>query len=132
MSSIIQTFLKLVIAICFLVGTGLLIYKREQRIIVSKKIEQENKNPKAILLKKYLIGFKKPTRVEIYNYTKKFDADVNQILEMKIPTDPNSDFYITIQFFTDESDEKAPLVAQVRFLDSKTDNLVREESINLN
>lgn len=131
MSGIIQTVLKLVILVSFVAGVALLVYKREEKIIITKKIEQENNNPRALALKKYLLSFKKPARVEIYNYTKKFDADVNEILEMKVHTDPNSDFYVTIQFFTDETDAKAPLVAQVRFLDAKTDNLMKEESINL-
>lgn len=131
MSKIFQALVKLVILACVVVGVYLVMQSNDEKSSAKMKMELEHNNPKALILKKFLIGFKKPERVEIFNYTKKFESDVNQILDMKIPTDPNSDFYITIQFFTDESDDKAPLIAQIRFLDLKSDNLVKEQSINL-
>ncbi|MEQ1722204.1 MAG: hypothetical protein ABL930_03450 [Pseudobdellovibrio sp.] len=131
MSTIIQGIIRLVILACLVGGIALIVKTREDKISHKKKIEEASNNPKALALKKFLLTFNKPERVEIFNYTKKFEKDVNEILEMKIATDPNSDFYITIQFFTDENDEKAPLVAQVRFLDFNSDNLRKEVSINL-
>jgi hypothetical protein len=131
MSKIIQGIIRLIILACLVGGIALIVKTRKDTITNKKKIEEFSNNPKALALKKFLLTFNKPERIEIFNYTKKFDKDVNDILEMKIATDPNSDFYITIQFFTDENDEKAPLVAQVRFLDLKTDNLRKEVSINL-
>lgn len=131
MNTIIQTVVRLVILACLVGGVALIVKTREEKVANKKLIEQESNNPKARALKKFLLAYNKPERVEIFNYTKKYEADVNAILDMKISTDPVSDFYITIQFFTDENDEKAPLVAQVRFLDIASDNLKKEISINL-
>lgn len=117
---------------CLILG-GALVYKtRDERATAKKKIDLENSNPKILALKKFLLTFKKPARVEIFNITKRYDKDVDEILEMKIATDPNSNFYVTIHFFTDENDAAAPLVAQIKFLDTKSDNLMKEQSINLN
>lgn len=132
MKAIIQGIVKIIIFGCLVVGVALVIKTREEKASAKKKMELESNNPKALALKKYLLTYKKPARVEIFNYTKRYDKDVNEILEMKIATDPNSNFYVTIQFFTDETDPAAPLVAQIRFLDMKSDNLVKEHSINLN
>ncbi len=131
MSKIIQGFIRLVILTCLVLGVVLIVKNNESKRTHKKNIEQASNNPKALALKKFLLGYNKPERVEIFNYTKKFDKDVNEILDMKISTDPNSDFYITIQFFTDENDAKAPLIAQIRFLDALNDNLKKEVSINL-
>lgn len=127
----IQAFVKLVILFCLILGSYLVYNSKNESAKLKKKMQIEHNSPKALTLKKFLLGFKKPERVEIYSYTKRFENDVNQILEMKIPTDPNSNFYVTIQFFSDEGDETAPLVAQVRFLDSKSKNVMKEQSINL-
>lgn len=132
MKSIIQSLLKLIMLGCLILG-GALVYKtRDERATAKKKIDLENSNPKILALKKFLLTFKKPARVEIFNITKRYDKDVDEILEMKIATDPNSNFYVTIHFFTDENDAAAPLVAQIKFLDTKSDNLMKEQSINLN
>lgn len=132
MKSIIRFLLKFVMLSCLVIG-GALVYKtRDERAAAKKKIELENNNPKILALKKFLLTFKKPARVEIFKITKRYDKDVDEILEMKIATDPNSNFYLTIHFFTDENDEGAPLVAQIKFLDTKSDNLMKEQSINLN
>ena len=131
MKSFIQAFFKLVILVCFVLGVAIIIKTREEKTTAKKKIQQENNNPKALALKKFLLAYNKPERVEIFNYTKRYTEDVNEILEMKISTDPNSNFYVTIQFFTDENDNSAPLVAQIRFLDIKSNNIMKEQSINL-
>lgn len=131
MSAIIQGLLKIIMLGCLVLGIALVIKTREEKKAANKQIELESNNPKALALKKYLLTYNKPVRVEIFNYTKRYEKDINEILEMKVSTDPNSNFYVTIQFFTDENDAKAPLVAQIRFLDIKSDNLVKEHSINL-
>lgn len=130
--SIIQTFFKLIILACLVAGIALVVNSRREKSTAKKKMELEHNNPKALALKKYLLLFKPPARVEIFNLTKRYTKDVAEILEMKITTDPNSNFYVIIQFFTDETDAAAPLVAQIKFLDMGSDNLMKEESINLN
>lgn len=130
MKTIIQILLKLIILVCVVGGIALIVKNKDVSHFAPVQ-EAENINPKALLLKNYLLKFSKPERIEISNLTKKYEADVNEIKNMKAELDPNSKFYITIQFFTDETDEKAPLVAQIRFLDAKSNNIVKEESINL-
>lgn len=131
MSRIFQTLIKVVIMICVVAGVALIVKTRTEKETQKEEIEQTHNNPKALALKKYLLGFNKPVRVEIINLTEKFTPDVEEIKKISLPLDPQSKFYVRIQFFTDESDDAAPLVAQIRFLDVKTDNLVKEESINL-
>lgn len=112
------------------IGYGLFLFARGfytvQQPVVIKEI-----NPKVMNLKKFFTGYNKPARVEIIDLTEKFKSDVDEIKKMKIPLDEKSHFYIKIQFFTDETDETAPLVAQIRFIDLQSENLLKEESINL-
>ena len=131
MNRTIQGGVKVIIAACLMLGLALVVKNREEKSAAKKKMQLENSNPKALALKKFLLAYNKPERVEIFDYTQKYKKDVHEILEMKISTDPNSNFYVTIQFFTDENDKSAPLVAQIRFLDIKSDNLIKEQSINL-
>ena len=131
MKTAVQVVIKIVILICIVAGVALIVRNTSERQEEKAQREEVVANPKAAMLKKYLLGFNKPARVEIVNLTEKFTADVEEIKKMKLPLNAKSEFYIRIQFFTDESDETAPLVAQIRFLDIKSDNLVKEESINL-
>lgn len=131
MKSIVQGIVKLVILICIVLGVALIVKTTEDRKAIEKEITQNNNNPKALILKKYLLGYNRPARVEVINLTEKFAGDVEEIKKMTLPLNPESNFYVRIQFFTDETDAAAPLVAQIRFLDVKSDNLVKEESINL-
>ncbi len=89
----------------------------------------------ALKVKKFLLTFKKPSRVEVQNYVKDekthFKNDIQEIKKLKIFLDVNSDFFVELQMFTDENDPKAPLVVQCRFLDVKTKNLLQEQSLNL-
>ncbi len=94
-------------------------------------LDNEKITEKSMSLKKYLLTHQKPQRIEILNYSKKYENEIFEIKKMKIAQDNKSSFYVTIQFFTDESDEKAPLIAQIRFIDIKTENILKEESINL-
>jgi hypothetical protein len=130
MKTMIQVIIRLVILLCLVAGIAIIV-KNSQEKNYANVDNTEGLNPKAVVLKKFLKKFNKPERVEIFNYTKKFDQDVTDIKNMKVDLDKNSNFYLTIQFFTDETDAAAPLVAQIRFLDLKTNNLRKEESINL-
>lgn len=122
--------MKFVVVVCFTIG-AFLIFKNYYRQDFIDKLSPSNLNSKTESLKKYLLTHQKPARVEIVNLSKRFEADVQTIKKLKIAQDKNSDFYIMIQFFTDESDEKAPLVAQVRFIEIKSGNTIKEESLNL-
>ena len=129
MNKLIRELLKFVIIICFTIG-GFLIFKNfyKHELDETKKVTLDSKTE---ALKTYLLTHQKPARVEIINLSKRFESDVLAIKKLKIAQDKNSDFYIMIQFFTDESDESAPLVAQVRFIETKSGNTIKEESLNL-
>lgn len=132
MKKIFQGLIKIVMIGSLILGAVLIFKSRDERATAKKILDLETNNPKILTLKKFLLTFKKPARVEIFKITKRYEKDVDEILEMKIATDPNSNFYITIHFFTDENDAAAPLVAQIKFLDMTSDNLMKEQSINLN
>lgn len=127
MSKIFQALAKMLVLVCVVVGAGL-VYKSQE----DKKDYQESlTNKKALYLKKYLLGYNKPQRVEITNLTKRLEKDVEEIKQMKISLDPNSPFYITIDFFTDENDVEAPLIASIKFIEIASQNKIKEDNINL-
>lgn len=109
-----------VVGLFFLIATPNQFYKKESL------------SSGSVILKNYLLKLPKPQRIEVFSYTEKFKKEVTELKKMKIPQDKNSNVYFTIQFFTDEDDPKAPLIAQVRVYDLKTQNLQKEESLNLN
>lgn len=88
-------------------------------------------DPKSQMLKNYLLTAGKPQRIEFANLSKRFEQEIQNFKNLKVPQDKNADFYISIQFFTDEDDNTAPLVAQIRYIDIKSGNTTKEESINL-
>jgi len=105
-----------------------------------KKISASKKNKmtvetNAILVKKFLLKYKKPEHVEIQNFVNnprnKFSNDIQDIKNLKLFLDKNSNYYIELQIFTDENDAKAPLVVQFRFLEVSSKNLIKEDSLNL-
>ena len=122
--------IKLFIVICLTVGT-FLTFKNFYKQSLNSNTSQENLGSKSEILKKYLNSNKKPQRIEIVNLSTRFEKDVQTIKQIKIAQDKGSDFYISIQFFTDENDLKAPLIAQIRFIDIKSGNTIKEESLNL-
>lgn len=127
MKKILQALAKMLILVCVVIGAGL-VYKSQE----DKKDYQDSlTNKKALYLKKYLLGYSKPQRVEITNLTKRLEKDVEEIKQMKISVDPNSAFYITIDFFTDENDTEAPLIASVKFIEISSQNKIKEDNINL-
>lgn len=132
----IQEALKILIIVLLTAG-GCLVFKKyyDIKIVKVETIEKvakaEPKNAKAALLRKYLVTQKKPERVEITGLTKRYENDVAEIKKLKIPLDKKSDFYLAISFFTNESNNTSPLVAQIRFIEISSGNLLKEESINL-
>ncbi len=130
MKNPIQNLVKIIILVSVVAG-AMLVLKSLDNKKKSKTVIEEGMTPKAALVRDLLKKYAKPQRVEIFNRTDRFFDDVEEIQKVKFETDPSSKFYITIQFFTDETDSAAPLVAQIRFIESEGGNTVKEESINL-
>jgi len=134
MKKLIKEIVRFVIFLAF-VG-GILLFAR-QYFGVLKPAQPVNQTPQVSLdkksesLKSYLLSIKKPQRIEFTNLSQRFDKVIQNFKQIKIPQDKNSDFYLSIQFFTDEGDVTAPLVAQIRYIDIKSGNTTKEESINL-
>lgn len=127
MSKILQALAKMLILVCVVVGAGLVYKSQEDK----KEYQDSLTNKKALFLKKYLLGYNKPQRVEITNLTKRLEKDVEEIKQMKVSLDPNSPFYVTIDFFTDENDADAPLIASIKFIEIASQNKIKEDNINL-
>lgn len=127
MTSFINGFFKLIILGCFILGSFLIYTSRQEQ----QNFQQQNTNSKALSLKKYLIKFNKPQKVEIFNLTERLKKDVEEIKKINISLDPHSKFYISIDLFTDENDTSAPLIAQIKFFEVASDNKIKEENINL-
>lgn len=127
MSKILQALAKMLILVCVVVGAGLVYKSQEDK----KELQESYTNKKALFLKKYLLGYNKPQRIEITNLTKRLEKDVEEIKQMKVSLDPNSPFYVTIDFFTDENDADAPLIASIKFIEIASQNKIKEDNINL-
>ncbi|MBC7743133.1 MAG: hypothetical protein H7061_13110 [Bdellovibrionaceae bacterium] len=127
MTNQFQHAIKFIIVICLTIGAFLVV----KTYVKKPSVHNAQSQSKSDILKSYLLKNKKPQRVEIFSYTKRFENEVQEIKKMKVPQDPKAKFYITIQFFTDESDPAAPLIAQVRFIDITSENQIKEESLNL-
>jgi hypothetical protein len=127
----VTDFFRTLCVILIGIAIGLISYKKFKHRTQQKTIIETN----ALAVKKLLLKFKKPARIEVQSYVKnektKFKKDIQDIKQLKVFLDPNSNFFIELQLFTDENDPQAPLVVQCRFLDIKTQNLIQEQSINL-
>lgn len=121
-----RSILKLLIA-AFLVAGVYVLYTGQS----DKVAEESVANPKAAALKTFLGKYKKPQRVEVTNLTQRFADDAEEIKKLQLPLDSQSNYYITVTLFTDETDSQAPLVAQIKFMDIATENKLSEENINL-
>ena len=130
MNRFFQEIIKLVIVVCFTVG-GFLTFKSFYKQNQKHASNNESLGEKSKALRNYLLTNEKPQRIEVVNLSKRFESDVDLIKKMKIPQDKNSKFYVSIQFFTDETDAKAPLIAQIRFIETQSGNTIKEESLNL-
>jgi hypothetical protein len=126
MKNLVSAVLKSIVIICVVVSAALLYSSFNE-----KKSESEIQNQKAVILKKFLQRYNKPVRIEVTSLTQRYSADADEIKKLKLPTDQKSKFYISINLFTDETDNQAPLVAQIKFMDVATENKLSEENINL-
>jgi len=126
MKSLISVVLKLVAIACVALSLGLIYSSFKE-----KKPSTEIENPKARELKTFLTKYNKPVRIEVTSLTQRYSADAEEIKKMQLPIDEKSNFYISINLFTDETHNEAPPVAQIKFMDIKTENKLKEENINL-
>lgn len=119
--------LVIIIAVGF---AGWFLYTLAQK---SPSIIRPGENSYSIQVKNQILKYQKPARVEIVNYIKNpehlFQKDIEDIKKLKLPLNKDSDHYIKIQFFVDETDPTAPLMGQFFIFDTKTDNLIKEDSI---
>lgn len=125
--------LNLVKNLCIIfiaVAIGLLLYTRVKKEYVAD-IKQKQDYTRALQVKKEIIKYKKPARVEIETFTKRYQKDLEEIKALKIPIDETANFYVQVQLFSEDTDESSPLILQMKFKDIKTQNLIREESLNL-
>ncbi len=129
MTSAVNKVVKLVITALIILGLFLALKNNlaKQR----KAIPMEEISSKALNLKNHLVKFQKPQRIELTGLSKRFSREIQEMKRLKIPQDTKADFYITIQLFSDETDAAAPLIAQIRFIEIKSGNTIKEESINL-
>ncbi len=127
MNNNFQQAIKFLIVICLTVG-AFLIFKNYYFKKVMPAVISISKSDQ---LRNYFLKNDKPQRIEIVSYTQRFEKVVAEIKKMKVPQNPKASFFITVQFFTDESDPQAPLIAQIRFIDIKSQNQIKEESLNL-
>ena len=119
---------KWLVASMFAIGL-ILIFKSS--VEHSQPLSADSTSGKSLILKKYLSKFQKPLRIEIAGLSTKFVTEIAEIKKLKVAQDSASDFYVVIKLFSDEADSRAPLVAQIQFIDLKSGNLRKEESINL-
>jgi hypothetical protein len=112
------------------IAIALLIYTRIKKEQVADKKHKETYT-RALQVKKYIIKYKKPARIEIESFTKRYQKDIEEIKNLKIPMDQNSNFYMQVQLFSEDTDETSPLILQIKFKDLKNQALIKEESINL-
>ena len=130
MTNLINKIVKLSISILVVLGFAL-IFKNKMVKQTESAESAEPASSKSLVLKKFLLKFQKPERIEIYGLSERFAKDITELKKLKVAQDKASDFYVTIKLFSDETDITAPLVAQIQFVDLKSGNLRKEESINL-
>ena len=128
MNGLMQLLFRLIMVLC-LVGGGALLYKSLSEDKPTPKPVAMNQ--KALALKNYLTKYYKPRSLEINNLTKRLEKDGNEVKQISIPLDPNSKFVVAVDLFTDENDNEAPLIAQVKFIEISSGNKVKEENLNL-
>ena len=128
MTDLLNKIVKSVLFLMVILGLGLIFKsKLEHQALVSI----DPISAKSLILKKYLLQYQRPARIEIAGLSTKFENEIVAIKKLKIAQNSSSDFYVLVKLFTDETDTNAPLVAQIQFIDLKSGNLGKEESINL-
>ena len=124
--------MKIILLLLVILGTYLITFKKWPGQAMIKNDESRFVQE----VKKQFSNTTKPSKIYFKNYVKSpdhpYQNEIAKMKKMKIPQDPQSAFYVEIELFTDEGDPKAPLVVQLRYLDSKTNNLIKELSLNLN
>ena len=127
-------FLRSLFIIVIGLAIGSITYIKWLRKIPS--INQQAHETNSFKVKKFISNYKRPSHVVVQSYIKdpnsRFKKDIEEIKKLKILKSEASNYFIELQLFTDEADPTAPLVVQMRFLDKKTQNLIKEESLNLN
>ncbi|MES2802211.1 MAG: hypothetical protein V4654_06940 [Bdellovibrionota bacterium] len=125
--------LNLVKNLCIIfiaVAIGFMLYTRVKKEYVKEQKHKQDYT-RALQVKKEIIKYKKPARVEIETFTKRYQDDIEDIKALKIPLDENSSHYMQVQLFSEDTDETSPLILQIKFKDIKSNALIKEESINL-
>lgn len=128
MSERANKIMKLIVVSMIILGLVLIL---KSKLDYQERSSIDPISSKAMILKKYLLKYQRPARIEIAGLSAKFRNDIAVIKKLKVAQDSAADFYILIKLFSDETDTKAPLVAQIQFIDLKSGNLRKEESINL-
>lgn len=129
MRNFIASFLKIFVVVLIAGGAWLLF--KSGPLNGPKPDDGVGLSTQANILRKHLLKYSSPQKVQINNLTERLSSDVEEIKKIKIPLKPDAPFYISIDLFTDEHDNAAPLVAQIQFFDIKSENKIKEESINL-
>lgn len=112
------------------IAIALMVYTRIKKDVAADKKHKQDYT-RALQVKKEILKYKKPARVEIETFTKRYQDDIEEIKDLKIPIDEKSNYYMQVQLFSEDTDETSPLILQIKFKDIKTQNLIKEDSINL-
>ncbi len=90
-------------------------------------------DPSIVEVKNKLKSYKAISRVEIRNYVKSnlYQDKIIKIKKIKATLVTKAERYIEMNFFTNESDSKAPLNVQFLLIDEKTKNILEDASINV-
>lgn len=123
-------FIKNLCIIFIAVAIALLAYTRLKKEYAAEKFNKEVYT-RALQVKKHILKYKRPARVEIETFTKRYQKDIEEIKDLKIPLDENAKFFMQVQLFSEDTDESSPLILQIKFKDLKTQALIQEDSINL-
>ena len=126
MRNFISSLLKIV-AVILISGGVWMFYKSGSLTLraTAPKVEDDSQlSAHAKMLRKHLLKYSAPQKIQINNLTQRLSNDVEEIKKIKIFLKPDAVFYISIDLFTDENDPVAPLVAQIQFFDIKTENKI--------
>lgn len=112
------------------VAIALLLYTRLKKEYTTDPKHKQDYT-RALQVKNEIIKYKKPSRVEVETFTKRYQEDIKDIKALKIPLDKKAGHYMQVQLFSEDTDETSPLILQIKFKDVKSNALIKEESINL-
>jgi len=122
-------YFKSIVIVLLGLALGAILYKKIKYNFTLNS--QVDKPTKAQMIRSEILKFKKPARIEVETYTQKYQEEIADIKKIKVPMNNKSDFYIQIQIFSDDSDEKSPLVIQMKFKDVRSNNLIKETSLSI-